>query len=71
MEKLREKMNYYKNVGMIDPFKELSFFISPGLKYLDMKFMNMRKQNEGIIFIIINWLHSNTSIKVYTQVLYI
>ena len=22
--------------------------------------MNMRKQNEGIIFIIINWLHSNT-----------
>ena len=28
IEKLREKMNYYKN----DPFKELSFFSSPGLK---------------------------------------
>ena len=32
-------MNYYKNPGMKDPFKELSFFISPGLKY-----MKMRKQ---------------------------
>ena len=39
LEKLREKMNYYKNSGMKDPFKELSFFISPGLKY-----MKMRKQ---------------------------
>ena len=29
-------MNYYKNVGMKDPLKELSFFISPGLKYLGM-----------------------------------
>ena len=27
-------MNYYRNSGMKDPFKELSFFISPGLKYL-------------------------------------
>ena len=39
IEKLREKMNYYKN----DPFKELSFFSSPGLKY-----MKMRKQNKRI-----------------------
>ena len=59
-------MNYYKNFGMKDPLKELSFLISPGLKY-----MNMGKQNEVIIFIIINWLHSNTSIKMYTQVVYI
>ena len=29
-------MNYYKNPGMKDPFKELSLFISPGLKYLGM-----------------------------------
>ena len=29
-------MNYYKNSGMKDPFRELSFFISPGLKYLGM-----------------------------------
>ena len=36
IEKLREKMNYFKNFGMKDPFKELSFFISPGLKYLGM-----------------------------------
>ena len=36
VENLREKMNYYKNSNMNDPFKELSFFISPGLKYLGM-----------------------------------
>ena len=28
-------MNYYKNFGMKDTFKDLSFFISPGLKYLE------------------------------------
>ena len=42
-------MNYYKIPGMKDPFKELFFFISPGLKLI-----RMRKQNEGIIFNIIN-----------------
>ena len=29
-------MNHYKNFGMNDPFKELYFFISSGLKYLGM-----------------------------------
>ena len=33
-------MNYRKNSGMKDPFKELSFLISPGLNYLGM---NLRK----------------------------
>ena len=36
IEKLWEKMNYYNNSGMKDPFEELSFFISPGIKYLGM-----------------------------------
>ena len=35
-EKLREKINYYKNSGKKDPFKDLSFLISSGLKYLGM-----------------------------------
>ena len=63
--KFREKMNYYKTSGIKDPFKNLSFFISPGLKYLGMK---MRKQNAGINFNTINWLLSNTSIKMYTKI---
>ena len=29
-------MNGNKNSGLKDPFKELSFFISPGLKYLSI-----------------------------------
>ena len=36
IEKLREKMNFYKHSGMKDPFKELSSFILSGLKYLGM-----------------------------------
>ena len=62
IEKLREKMNYFKNSGMKDPFKELSFFI---LSWHE--FMKMRKQNKGITFNIINWLHSNTTVQMYTQ----
>ena len=59
-------MNYYKNSGMKDPFKELSFFISPGLKYLGMNY-----ENEGIIFNMIYWLHSNTTIQMYhTEIVY-
>ena len=53
IEKLREKMNYYKN----DPFKELPFFSSPGLKY-----MKMRKQKKEL-----NWLLSNNSIQMYVS----
>ena len=30
-------MNYYKNSGMKDPFKGLSFFSSPGLEYMKMR----------------------------------
>ena len=43
IEKLREKMNQYKHPGMKDPFKELSFFIQPGLEYISWhEFMKMR-----------------------------
>ena len=34
IEKLREKMHYFKNSGMKNPFEELPFCNLHGLKYL-------------------------------------
>ena len=45
-EKLREKMNHnydYKNSGIKDHFKEISFFMSPELKYLGINLFKMQK----------------------------
>ena len=38
----------------------------PGLIYLGMNNENA-KTKQGIIFNTVNWLHSNTSIQMYTQ----
>ena len=54
--KIEGENEFYNNSGLKDPFKGLSFFISPELKF----YMKMRKQNEDIILNIINWLHSDS-----------
>ena len=42
-------MHHFKNSGMKEPIKELSFFISHELKYVGI-FMKIQKQNESIGF---------------------
>ena len=44
IEKVLEKMNHYKNSCMEDPFKELSFLISPGLNYLGINFVKCKSK---------------------------
>ena len=36
-------MHYFKNSGMKDPFKELSFFISHELKYLGTNYLYLHE----------------------------
>ena len=63
IEKLMDKMNYYKNSGIKDPFKELSFFISSALKYLGMNLWKYESKTKALfsILVIINWLHRNAT----------
>ena len=51
IENLREKMNDYKISGMKDPFKELSFFISPGLKYLGIHLWKCKSKMKALFSI--------------------
>ena len=59
----KEGENFYKKSLMKDSFKELYFFISPGLKYLGMNTKAKRRHYLQYI----NWLHSNTTIEKCTQ----
>ena len=44
-------MQYFKNAGMKDPIKELSFFISHGLKYLGINYLYQTKM-EALVSIL-------------------
>ena len=59
---MRKKIIHYKNSCIKDPFKELSFFISPEIKYLasideDAKERERERETEREITILCNFSH--------------
>ena len=60
--KILGENEWLQKSGIKDHFKEFTW-----TQISRHQFMKMWKQNEGIIFNTINWLHSNTSILMYTE----